>query len=311
MSSESSSLGALRGRLVVGVLLAGSAACLPAQTTISADDRYVYGGNIGWIDARPSAADGARVAEHVCSGYLYSANVGWIHLGDGSPENGRVYNNVSASDYGVNVSTWTVGGGTPGALLGYAYGANIGWILFTPAGAPRIDLTTGRLSGYAYSANVGWIQLGEFTLSVATNAIAPAPDSDGDGLPDAWELFHFPGLGSVEAAGDYDGDGASNGAEYLADTDPTARSDHFRVQAFSFGPAAAGPGFDTATVSFTSRATRRYRVELAPSLVGDWVDSALGRIAPDSGVSTTRVVATGTQSPTLFMRVRVEKPLAP
>lgn len=311
MSRASLSFGGFKRRGFACLLLASLGARALAQTTISADNRYAYGGNIGWIDARPSAVDGARVSEHVCSGYLYSANVGWIHLGDGTPQDGRVYNNVSASDYGVNVSTWTAGGGTPGALLGYAYGANIGWILFTPAGAPRVDLTTGRLSGYAYSANVGWIQLGEFTLSVAANAIAPAPDSDGDGLPDAWELFHFPGLGSVDAAGDYDGDGASNGAEYLADTDPTARADNFRLLAFSFERAAAGPGFDTANVSFTSRATRRYRIELATSLVGEWVDSALGRIAPDSGLSTTRAVATGTQSPTLFMRVRVERPLSP
>ncbi len=45
------------------------------------------------------------------------------------------------------------------------------------------------------------------------------PDSDGDGLPDEWEMTHFGNLDQT-AAGDSDGDGLSNGAEYSVGTNP-------------------------------------------------------------------------------------------
>lgn len=44
-------------------------------------------------------------------------------------------------------------------------------------------------------------------------------DSDGDGLPDDWEMHHFGGL-TQQASDDADGDGIDNGAEYASDSDP-------------------------------------------------------------------------------------------
>lgn len=46
-------------------------------------------------------------------------------------------------------------------------------------------------------------------------------DSDGDGIPNDWEMFHFGNL-SQAATGDADGDGINNLAEYNADTHPAA-----------------------------------------------------------------------------------------
>ena len=55
-------------------------------------------------------------------------------------------------------------------------------------------------------------------------ADANAIDSDGDGLPDWWELVHgldaYDATGFNGAYGDEDGDGLDNYAEYLAGTDP-------------------------------------------------------------------------------------------
>jgi len=45
-------------------------------------------------------------------------------------------------------------------------------------------------------------------------------DDDADGLPDAWEILHFGGT-DEPPEGDFDGDGATNAAEYSAGTDPT------------------------------------------------------------------------------------------
>lgn len=46
-------------------------------------------------------------------------------------------------------------------------------------------------------------------------------DSDSDGLPDDWEIFHFGNLNQT-ATGDADGDGVNNLDEYNADTNPAA-----------------------------------------------------------------------------------------
>jgi len=47
-----------------------------------------------------------------------------------------------------------------------------------------------------------------------------APDGDGDGMGDAWELHYFPNLGTATAVSDNDGDTYSDVDEFLADTNP-------------------------------------------------------------------------------------------
>ena len=71
-------------------------------------------------------------------------------------------------------------------------------------------------------------------------------DSDGDGMPDDWERFHFGNLNQT-AAGDADGDGTNNLDEYLADTDPA------QITALNWN---GGPGsWDTSTVYWNGGAT--------------------------------------------------------
>lgn len=53
-------------------------------------------------------------------------------------------------------------------------------------------------------------------------------DTDGDSLPDDWENFYFGKLG-VGAMNDFDGDGASNLAEFQAGTNPTHAGSVFQV----------------------------------------------------------------------------------
>ncbi len=58
------------------------------------------------------------------------------------------------------------------------------------------------------------------TLDTLVSTLVIVGDSDGDGMSDAWERLWFGGL-SEPANGDYDLDGISNLAEYLAGTNPT------------------------------------------------------------------------------------------
>lgn len=55
--------------------------------------------------------------------------------------------------------------------------------------------------------------------AVTLEEVAPKTDTDGDGLPDEWERFHFGSL-SQNATGDPDSDGLTNLEEFNAGTDP-------------------------------------------------------------------------------------------
>ena len=73
------------------VLLLASTGSLRANSTIDDSDRYIYGANIGWIDARADGTNGVVMGLFSCSGYLWSANCGWISLGNG-PQDGTGLN---------------------------------------------------------------------------------------------------------------------------------------------------------------------------------------------------------------------------
>jgi len=66
-------------------------------------------------------------------------------------------------------------------------------------------------------ANTGQVK-NLFSFVLPDTAVDP-DDTDGDGLPDAWEMLHFGNLDQT-ADGDYDNDGFTNLQEYEAGSDP-------------------------------------------------------------------------------------------
>ena len=276
-----------------------------ATSTISPGDPYSYGANIGWMNWRPSGADGVEIGEYVCSGHIYGANVGWIHMGDGTPVNNIQYANNSAADFGVNYS---IDPAQPGyaVLRGFAYGANIGWVNFESIGNPRLRFSDGQFEGYAYSANCGWINLGNGAFTLSTDSVTPGIDTDSDGMTDAFE-FQFFGNLAMNATTDSDGDGMTDLQEYLEGTNPLLAGDRLRITIFS-----TNPGGTSSLLTWTSTASRLYQIEVNPDLLpGHWAnDPTFGIVTPDNGSTTTRTV-TASSSGKRFYRVRAIRPLLP
>lgn len=293
--------------IAISLLLAAGAS---AATTIHTPEAYAYGANIGWIGMQGDVTSGVVIGEFLCSGYAYAANVGWIHFGGGAAANGYSYANNSATDYGVNVESYTsTGSAFQAKLRGYAYGANIGWINFEATGDPRVDLATGRLQGYAYGANVGWIALSETSVTVTTTSINPGPDTDGDSIPDAWEKFRVGNLTlGASATADADGDGETDREEYAADTNPLNGADKLEITTFVEPRQIGGVGPFLSDFTWTSRPTRHYSIDINSNLTSAWTP-LLNNIIPGAATTTTRNSVTDTNGVRRFYQVRPKLPL--
>jgi hypothetical protein len=281
--------------------LALAAGAAFGATTIDTNHPCAYSANAGWVNARGNVTTGVVVGLTYCSGYAWGANIGWLNLGNGAPANQHTYANTSASDYGVNHDG-------AGNLRGCAWGQNVGWIAFEDTGDPEVDLVTGNLSGCAWGANIGWIGLSNALAYVRTERLDTGPDSDVDGLPDPWEYSQTNTLAALSGGtNDFDGDGATDNAEFGTDTDPLDGNDNLRIVAFECDGS-------TNTVAWTARPTRLYRLdltnELPPEVTNAWADSGCGLIGPTAQPAATQEV-TGATEPARLYRVRAVIPLQP
>lgn len=185
----------------------------PNNSNITTADTFVYGQSIGWINLKhdqPSAPSGIAVSAYRLRGTAYGQSIGWLNFGNGKPANGLRYSNANATDCGVNMDY-------AGNLSGYAYAQSTGWIRFdwgSPSDPirPRLNLITLKFEGYAYGQSIGWIKLGDFNVGI--NLFEFLPDSDTDGLLDAWERAQAGNLTTLNFASDSDGDGMVDREEF-------------------------------------------------------------------------------------------------
>lgn len=91
-------------------------------------------------------------------------------------------------------------------------------------------------------------------------SIDPDVDSDGNGLPDWWELEHFGHIG-VDPDDDADADGTTNLMEYLAQTDPHDPASVFRPAVYKDG--------DSLILPVQTQSERQYKIWGSPNLK-DW-----------------------------------------
>jgi len=130
-------------------------------------------------------------------------------------------------------------------------------------------------------------------------------DTDGDGIPNEWEIRHFEVFDGASAEEDADGDGRSNYAEWVADTLPKDAASWFGDVA---GFAAAGAGAFDVRVEGSTSAEREYDLWMTESLRdGEWLPMGLTRRG-DGGTGLTFRVSVTNALPQGYFRATVGVP---
>ncbi len=147
----------------------------------------------------------------------------------------------------------------------------------------------------------------------AIAVVTPAQDSDGDGLPDTWEVRFSPSAVARAAADDPDGDGVIDLQEFAFARLPD-RPDGGGLTPLTLEPSAGGahltlryrrPVQGTATLGYIAEASSDMRTW---SAAGDVVET-LAPVAQGDGTElvTVRALAPVGAAPRLFLRIRIVK----
>ncbi len=109
-------------------------------------------------------------------------------------------------------------------------------------------------------------------------------DQDDDGMPDWWETSHSGSATGLAAGLDYDLDGMTNAAEFVAGTDPRTNASAFRIETMR---PDGSPGI---VIGFNAADGRLYRIETSGTLTnGIWQPLAVdlpGTGDPVSAIDT-------------------------
>ena len=128
---------------------------------------------------------------------------------------------------------------------------------------------------YGYQGNL----VASKSITVTTTSAAGGQDSDGDGMPDAWEVANGLNPNKADAGEDLDQDGVSNLQEFLSGTDPRDKLSYLKI-------ATVGPSGGSISLSLYAVAGRSYSVQYQDLAPG----SAWQKLLPDIGARTTNRV---------------------
>jgi hypothetical protein len=144
------------------------------------------------------------------------------------------------------------------------------------------------------------------TLGFDDGTDAPNPDSDSDGLLDAWESSNFGNL-SQNASGDPDGDGISNLLEFRLGSNPNSASSN-GLPALNFNPAD-GNGMSTNgfKISFPTATNLTYQVVASTNLsTNSWGN--VGSSVAGDGTTKSVTDTSATNSVRKFYRINISAP---
>ena len=117
-------------------------------------------------------------------------------------------------------------------------------------------------------------------------------DSDGDGMPDSWELAHGTSANTPDADTDADQDGRTNLEEYIVGSHPNDASSEFRVRI----QARSVP-----TLEIDSVVGRLYTLQCSEQLPPSWIN-----IRTNQGTGSMITISLPSTDPA-FYRVRVNR----
>lgn len=146
------------------------------------------------------------------------------------------------------------------------------------------------------------------TVSFSSQVIVPAGqtltiqigsfvDTDGNGLPDAWEMNYFGHIG-VDPTADPDGDGTSNHTEFVAGTNPIDATSVLRIS----GVTPVANGFQ---IAWSSVPGMTYTLECTNDLAAPW-QTLQSHIPASPGAVTTFVDTSAGSQTQRFYRVTAE-----
>lgn len=139
-------------------------------------------------------------------------------------------------------------------------------------------------------------------VTITREAVQEFVDSDGDGIPNWWEIEHFGGPTNAQAAADADSDGMNNYEEYISGTDPNEATSYLRLVPGS----TVSAGY---VVTWPSASNRIYQLHRSTNLAE--VSGGFGVLATNLNatppLNTYTDTTAGAEGP-YFYRVQVELP---
>ena len=252
-----------------------SAPAFAYDMTVAGTRAYLACGNAGFIilDLSASALTQRSLTDTagLACGISVSGNTAYVANGSSGWLAYDVSNPVTPALLKVNSAQGPVSAvAVSGVLAALGNGANT--IATMDVTAPLTPVTRQAFAGLVRSLRLAasggrtYASEDEAGLSI----LASADDTDGDGLPDAWEqqivdasaTDNIRSIADVNPYDDFDHDGMTNLQEYLAGTDPTNPASRFLA---AITPPASGAS--SATVTWTSVAGKTYTIHKATNLV--------------------------------------------
>ena len=133
-------------------------------------------------------------------------------------------------------------------------------------------------------------------LQRAINTGGINPDSDGDRMADAWEIFYFETITAQDGTGDFDHDGFSDLSEFLAGTLPKDSTSALKML-----PTPEING-SSVTVQWSAVSGKTYRLQFKNSL-NDLNWSSVSGDVTSTGTTASKLDPTGANLTGRFYRV--------